>query len=248
MKDILVVSHERSRTHFVINTFGNCFGFDINQIDVPPTTNRNVLLQFFENYKPTGKNILKSHHQFETLHQFKNIIEEKFKMFYVIREGRDVLTSCHFYFNKAGAEFPFTKTVGDLMRQNPQRFSFDAAYSDLRSNTMVERWVRHVYSFSRNYHNMFSIINSDRLYINYKDMVNFMAFILNEKPSSYLRPIVGKSRSVAPRKGIIGDFIEHFSDADNEFFFKEISKIDPKDELYNCFLSKSKIYAEYRGE
>lgn len=245
-KDILIISCERSRTHFVINSIAFNYGCKNIQIDVPPTTNKKTLKEFFELYKPTGIDIVKSHHQAETLSPFWNILKQKFHIFYIIREGRDVLTSWFYYFNKAGSEFPYTKNVGELIKKNPQSFSFDAAYSEIKSNTMVERWARHVLDWIEKDVN---IIDSDALYSNFRSTLTFIGFGLgNKTPNSYIRPLVGKSRSVAPRKGIVGDFIDHFSEQDNIYFFKEIDKIDPDNKLYNIWFNKNKMYIKYIGE
>lgn len=249
-KDILAISHERSRTHFFINSIALNFGYIPKQIDVPPTTDYDKLRKFFQEYVPTGRNIVKSHHQFNILNYFTDILSEKFKIFYIIRDGRDVMTSCHYYFNKATFEFPFTKSVGELMRKNPQAYSFDIAYSIIRSNTMVERWSRHVLEWI-DYKSFleYSLINSDHLYYDFKSTVNFIAFALKKTtPSHYTRPLLGSSRSVAPRKGIIGDFIEHFKKHDYKFFFDEVKKVDKKDKLYGSYFDRSKFLVEYKGE
>lgn len=263
MKDILAISHERSRTHFFINSAALNFGYIPEQIDVPPTTDYNKLKKFFQEYKPTGKNIVKSHHQYSVLVQFMDIIQEKFKIFYIIRDGRDVMTSCHYYFNKTKTnEFPFTKTVGELMRKNPQAYSFDTAYSIIRSNTMVERWARHIldwlYSDEKDAYLKWNggkitiskaIINSDHLYFNLSQTINFIAFVLKKTvPPFCIRPLLGSSRSVAPRKGIIGDFIEHFKEHDHKFFFDEVKKVDKEDKLYGSYFNRSNFLVEYKGE
>lgn len=246
-KDILAVSHERSRTHFFINSVALNFGYIPEQIDVLPTTDYNKLEKFFKEYNPTGRNIVKSHHQYPVLAPFMDILQEKFKIFYIIRDGRDVMTSCYYYFNKATSEFPFTKSVGDLMRKNPQAFSFDTAYSLIRSNTMVERWARHVFDWV--IRKGFATVNSDHLYFDFSQTINFMAFILKKtSPNHCTRPLLGSSRSVAPRKGIIGDFIEHFKEHDHKFFFSEVEKVDKKDKLYGSYFDKSKFLVEYKGE
>ncbi len=263
MKDILVISHERSRIHFFINSVALNFGYIPEQIDVPPTIDYNKLKKFFQKYTPTGRNIVKSHHQYSVLAQFMDIIQEKFKIFYIIRDGRDVMTSCHYYFNKATSEFPFTKSVGELMRKNPQAFSFDTAYSLVRSNTMVERWTRHLLSWIEqpklfnkdkfyfgDANENYCIINSDHLYFNFNKKMNFIAFVLKKtSPPFCTRPLLGSSRSVAPRKGIIGDFIEHFKEHDYKFFFDEVGKVDKKDKLYGSYyFDRSKFLVEYKGE
>ncbi len=250
VKDILVVSHERSRTHYFINSIAINFGYIPEQIDVPPTRNLADLERFFEEYEPTGRNIVKSHHQYCTLKRFMKTIEEKFHIFYIIREGRDVMTSCHYYFNKATSDFPFTKTVGGLIKKNPQKFIFDSAYSEIKADSMAQRWAIHVLSWINpgNRENI-HIISSDKLYLHFQDTIRFISFLLdNPGKQTLIRPLVGNSRSVAPRKGIIGDFITHLNEHEEETFFKEVLKVDKENRLYTTCFEKGKIYAEYRGE
>ncbi len=133
------------------------------------------------------------------------------------------------------------------MRKNPQAFSFDTAYSLVRSNTMVERWTRHVFEWVSG--KEFAVINSDHLYFDFNQIINFIAFVLKKTaPPFCTRPLLGSSRSVAPRKGIIGDFIEHFKEHDYKFFFDEVKKVDKEDKLYGSYFDRSKFLVEYKGE
>ena len=245
IKDILVLSCERSGTHFLIDSIIRNYPQygQFPRVDVPASGDQAFFHKFFEDFEYGKGRIVKSHHQWEFFKPIWNEIKDKFYVIYIIREGKDVMTSWHYYFNKAPRhEFPFTKNVGDLMRKNPQNFTFDLAYSKIRSNTMVERWARHIASYlgssflkTETYlesENGILFLTYEDLYCNYNSMIpNIGLLIGNIHPRTPLdRPTPLTGTGVAPRKGIIGDWMNHFNTEDEKFFYNEVSKVTP--ELY----------------
>ena len=107
MKNILVVGHERSGTHFLINTIALNYPYYSNyEISVLGDTQE--LRQIFEwYYSKNERRIFKSHHQFYFFFPFFEELLRHFHIFYIVRDGRDVLTSCFHYYNN----FPEGKGV-----------------------------------------------------------------------------------------------------------------------------------------
>lgn len=219
MKKILVVSHERSGTHFLINTIAKNFGYDNYQIETTARDALNASQKEVEQYKSqvramitkhfqaNTKRIFKSHHQYGFFSEYMSDVFRHFHVFYVVRDIRDVLTSCYFYFNGAATRaFPKPKSVGELaFNIKPYKFSFDGAYSLIKSEDFVERWIRHVSDW----------VDSGARVVTYESMKTSFDSVLNQiskelgrKASSVHIPTLS-DRAVSPRKGIVGDWVSH---------------------------------------
>lgn len=237
MNDILVISSERSGTHYLIDSIRYNYPqyAQFDRVDVPPSGKQEDFEKFFlQDFEYGLGRIVKTHHQWQFFDPIWDKIKDRFHIFYIARDGRDVMTSCHYYFNKAPrAEFPYTKTVGELLRKNPQAFSFDAAYSKVRSNTMVERWARHVRDWfkHRGFENIM-FLTYEKLYMDfYGTIMREISGWMNEfAHTPVIRPTIKTGTGISPRKGIIGDWTDHFHLHDINYFFNEVSKISP--ELY----------------
>lgn len=238
IKDILILSCERSGTHFLIDSIVKNYPQygQFPRVDVPASGDPVLFHKFFEDFEYGKGRIVKDHHQWESYKEIWEEIKDKFYVIYIMREGKDVMTSWHYYFNRAPRhEFPFTKNVGDLMRRNPQRYSFDLAYSKVRSDTMVERWAQHLKSYLMARANPdvnIMVLSYEDLYVDFDTVISYIgAYIGNVFPKTPLqRPTPLSGSGIAPRKGIIGDWMNHFIDRDEEFFYNEVSKVSP--ELY----------------
>jgi hypothetical protein len=160
MKNVLVVSHERSGTHFLMNTIGQNFPpYDsINRIDVhckdyiyPEESYKERYKKEIENFfapyfTNTTNRIFKSHHQFNYYDGYFDKLLETFVVFYITRDPRDVLASCFRYFNEAPVTaFPKCETIEEFLFETPPYlYPYDGAYSYDISHDMIERVGKHI--------------------------------------------------------------------------------------------------------
>jgi Sulfotransferase domain len=142
---VLVVSHERSGTHFLMNTLALNFGYvPHTDLDERPGFNPRStprLLEFLLSGWPP-RTVLKSHHAAELLPALP-MLAEVFAVFYVVRDPRDALLSFwRFVAASPPGTGPLTATPGEFLRAAPAgrllRYQRHAAAS------MVDRWRLHV--------------------------------------------------------------------------------------------------------
>lgn len=248
IKDTMIVSCERAGTHFFIDSLVWNYGYNKKRVDVPPIGNQKKFETFLKKYEPTGHNIIKSHHQFEFFEPIFDIVKKKFHIFYIMREGKDVMVSWHHYFNNTkSTEFPFTKDVGDLMRKNPTSYSFDLAYSKIKSENMVQRWAKHIDSWFNNnvnsYREYVNYIFYEELYSNFKwTLLNISPIIKRKINNEIKRPFPNTGSGILPRKGMIGDWINYFHPLDEKYFYDQLNDYKY---IYDIMWNKDPITIQY---
>lgn len=150
-RPLIVVSHERSGTHFTMNAIGKCFDYvsrpwidlDLHQINVNYFAPRVLsdTLQKLAQMRPA--NLIKSHHEFRF---FADIIEEvgrAYRLVYVYRSPADTLAS---YWRLLNAypwmEGPKCATVLEFSTSAPMARLLRYQYHQY--GTMLDRWANHV--------------------------------------------------------------------------------------------------------
>lgn len=220
-KKILVVSHERSGTHFLIDSIAaNNKNLSNKQIDfyvenyLPVSepkliSYKNSLQKEISSYFGASSNrIFKSHHDVKFFDGILPTLKKEFDILYIKRNALDTLTSCyHYYAFHPHVDFPFSKNIDDfLFNVKPYRHLSDSAYSFNKSENNILRWVNHTEGWERaGVH----VVNYDSLNSNFQYEIKsaFKALKL-ESPLYYHRPSLG---GVAPRKGVVGDYKTLFS-------------------------------------
>ena len=154
-KKAMVVSHERSGTHFLMNTLAQNFGYIVTpwvNFDFDLGINfhsSQALRAFFA--QMAGKpvlNIVKSHHQFAFFEPIIDDLLDEFHVFYVYRDPRDVMASFRRVVDHMEWDFgPKFATVGEFMRAPPRAASL--RYQKQQAATMLERWKHHVEGWTR---------------------------------------------------------------------------------------------------
>ena len=235
--NLMVISHERSGTHFLINTLANIFGLSNIQKDLHLTeSNDNYESAEYssnvqDHLKKLGNNsetIIKSHHHNAFFEDF-DFNRHGITPYYIYRDARDVMVSCHHYFNShpeviRKGTFPGSSSPLELAFDiKPTQYAFDSAYSFYRNETMLERWCNHVDPY----------LNDDRFVkIKYEDLnLRFeetCEIIANKVEVS--RPTLG-ARTVNARKGIVGDWKNYFEPLAND---RIISYINNKGIKLQC--------------
>ncbi|MEG3617923.1 sulfotransferase domain-containing protein [Magnetovibrio sp. PR-2] len=147
-----VISHERSGTHFLINTLSASFNYlpVDNRLDVDTyTVNINffapeAILEFFNQIKQHNvANVLKSHHSADFLEPVIETAVDTCAILYIYRHPRDVMHSMwRLLKNYTWHEGPVCPTPADMMRAQPEGHLM--RYQMYQAENMLHRWDRHV--------------------------------------------------------------------------------------------------------
>jgi hypothetical protein len=146
----MVISHERSGTHFLMNTLAMNFGYIAQpwiNFDYQLGLNfyaTKSLRRFFA--KMRGKpilNLVKAHHQFAFFEPLIDELAEDFHIFYVYRDPRDVMAS----FRRMLSSLPWDEgpketSTATFMRTAPRGALL--RYQKDQVPTMLHRWQTHV--------------------------------------------------------------------------------------------------------
>ncbi len=228
---VLVVSHERSGTHFLMNSIAKCFGYVsspwVNFDTLTLATNfhsSEAIAEFFSQFQGMKlANIVKSHHPFLFFEKVFEEIAREFHVFYIYRDPRDVMVSYWRYLNQLSwHEGPCTDSPKEFIRSTPEGNLL--RYQRRQESSMVHRWRTHVESWTSGLPERFrakvSLVRFRDLQINYEGVMRSMSPILGS-PISFERPALHES-SILPGKGISGGYKEHFN-IDDLAFFREVA-------------------------
>jgi hypothetical protein len=150
-RPILVVSHERSGTHFTMNAIAKCFDYISNPWTDLDRHHININYFYPEILAQTvcnlgehrPQNILKSHHEAAFFEPVLREVAEVWDIVYVHRHPADVLASYWRLLNTLPwAEGPKTSTALELATAAPMARIL--RYQHHQHPTMLDRWANHV--------------------------------------------------------------------------------------------------------
>jgi hypothetical protein len=229
MKKVLVVSHERSGTHFLINSIAANYGMNGQWIDVHCKDYIDPEDSYKESYKKDIKKfmesqydldtnrIYKSHHQFGYFDGYFDEVLEHFDVFYIYRDGRDTLASCYNYFEEAQVTaFPNSENIEEfLFNTKPYLYPYDGAYSYVASENMIERWHKHIETWKPIFDKI-NVVSYTKLKNEFDLNIGAIGLALGyEPPMEPKVPAVG-SNSINPGKGINGAWKDVMSEETSE--------------------------------
>jgi len=224
-KKAIVISHERSGTHFLMNTLALNFDYIAQPwINFDFQLGLNVyhsatLHKFFEsiNQKPLT-NIIKSHHPSSFFAEFIDYLADKYRIFYIFRDPRDVMLSYWEIIQKLPwDEGPKANAVGDFMRSAPCGAML--RYQKEQMPSVLHRWKSHVegwVKFGEQQDNKIIIIRYEDLNLSFDDTVRKMSEKIGQMTASPKKPGIGEN-VVVVGKGQVGRYREHFQPEDYEF-------------------------------
>lgn len=220
----IVISHERSGTHLLINTIAANFGYFQGRIDLDgqgidwraPDELMGFLRRFDDKHVPS---VFKSHHPIAVFEPSMDSLIEQFKVFYIYRDGRDVMTSFWRFLNQLGwDEGPKEQSVGTFIRSAPQGKL--VRYQTRDFENMVDRWVEHVDSWSSKAPKEIVMVSYEELLTTFEQTVmEKLAPIFGRAPKGDIaeRPTLD-SPSVMPWRGRAGTWKQFFGEEDERFF------------------------------
>lgn len=151
---VMVVSHERSGTHFLMNAIAACFGYvSLPWIDLDlPTANilhavsreqlRDTLMQLAA--RPLA-NIIKSHHPADFFAGELPLLTERYVIFAIVRDPAAVLLSLWRYLHRFAEGDGMGPRVADpLVFARTAPAGRMVRYQQRPYSTMLDRWAAHV--------------------------------------------------------------------------------------------------------
>lgn len=222
MKPIIVITHERSGTHLLINCInyekkGEFFTIGY----IPKSIEYNL-----ENYKHyTYKDIYvntfrkdsvsKSHHQVQFMLDYLDLLFSKYKVIYLKRELKDVLVSYYRFLKRDSKEFPeFSEWI--FMNPNDVGLNYVAPYPDphiiIEPTNYIDRWWLHLEGWLKYSENML-VLNYEDILGDFKTTKEKIENYIGKKISDNIPDINDKSLpNFLPGKGIVGSYKEYMND------------------------------------
>ncbi|MEM7209228.1 MAG: sulfotransferase domain-containing protein [Pseudomonadota bacterium] len=194
-KKVVVVSHQRSGTHFLMKTLANHFELTDNPvwlmdfnlgIDIwsPP-----ALLHYLRKFEgKSNKHIMKCHFFADFFLDFVEYFTEEYTVFYVVRKPEDVLASYYTFSNKLkwGVSAK-ANSLSEYIRSEPAGSCL--RFQKKQYETMLQRWIAHVegwYVLSQKYN--IHIVRYDDLNLKFNDTVERIATILQQPITRIEKP------------------------------------------------------------
>ncbi len=237
---ILVISHRRSGTHWVIDSLRNNFP-DVeyqfyNLDEISKNHQRYIPVSKFNRKisKASGHLILKSHMTAQLTpfrsgeREFVKELLKNNKVIYVYRDGRDVLVSLYHYMRGFRNDLP---RFSDFIRMEND---FDCYYSSVNR---IEYWKEHVVGWISKSDLDVITVSYEQLHSDYEgtirklsdflslplksnsiDRIELKKYGIFRRALRRLLPTIARSSAISPRKGVVGDWKNYFSERDLELF------------------------------
>ncbi len=226
---LLVVSHERSGTHFLMNTLAGAFGyvsnpwidFDHHAANInyfhPPSVE-----EFFTKLgEHRLANTVKSHHQVGFFEDSLTGVVGLFTILYVHRNPIDVMPSCHRFMNRWDwLEGPRTENCKAYIRAAPSGHMM--RYQINQHANMLKRWQAHVEGWlaASEAHAGVVPVRFEDLDRDYEKTVDGLAETLGLEVRSHTRP--SRRESVIAPSGASDAGEPAFDDDDLAFIEEQI--------------------------
>jgi len=218
-KPIIVITHERSGTHLLINLINydkngefHTIGFIPQQIpytleNYKHYTYKDIILNSYT------ENVCKSHHQVQFMEPYLDFLFDKYKVIYLKRDVRDVLVSYYKFIPhpKDLYKFPkfedwiFTKP-DDIGREFLLPYSPDP-HVIIEPKNYIDRWKLHVDGWMK-YKDNLLILNYEDILLDFNNQKNIIENYINKKIGDKIPDLNDKKLpNFNPGKGVVGEYI-----------------------------------------
>lgn len=221
MKPVLVITHERSGTHLLINIINydkngafSTIGYipehiDYNIKNYKYYTQKDIFVNSFRNEFI----VYKSHHQVQFMIDYFDILFEKYHVIYLHRDLKDVLVSYYRFLKKDKIGFP---DFADWIFMNPNEIGrkYIAPYPDphviIEPIDYIDRWRIHLKWLE--YSDKMLVLKYEDILTDFSNIKYRLENYIGKKVSEKIPDITDKNLpNFLPGKGIIGshkDFMD----------------------------------------
>jgi hypothetical protein len=195
-RPVMVVSHERSGTHFLMNALAACFDYvskpwvsiDQHRFNINFYSADNLHRVLSGLIEARLANTLKSHHEFAFFAKFIAQLEQAIDIVYIYRNPADVMASYWRYLHtwpwaegpevESVYQFANTPPMGALMRLQFRQY-----------DTMLDRWASHVqhWTEARRLANL-HVVRYEDLKRHYGDTMRRLGEALRVSPRQIVQP------------------------------------------------------------
>jgi hypothetical protein len=225
-KPVLVVTHERSGTHLLINIINyDCDGH-FRTIGWMPNNELPFTLDKYKHtyYRDIMSNayrqgeVCKSHHQVEFSLPYIDFILENYKIIYVKRDVKDVLFSYHKFISTSVDSTNFT-SLEEWIFSKPDDVAkkfinpyFPDPHVIVEPDTYIDRWKKHLDGWMK-FENDILVVSYEEILGNYNEVKPKIENWVGKKVVDDLKILNNpKYPNFKPNKGIVGEYKEVMSD------------------------------------
>jgi len=228
---LMVVSHERSGTHFLLNSLANSFGYYKESFDFDYSLGINFfdqanIMDFFMTWTNVSLlNIIKSHHNFYFFDQIIDQLLQDYKILYIYRDPRDIMVSYWNFLNHCKwHEGPKVDNISDFIKSAPKDNML--RYQKAQEETILDRWNTHIKSWvfepNENTKNSITYVSYEDLNKNYETEMQNIAEKLNMQMQKLERPQKNDHIIEPEGPGTAGNYKEHLSQEDLSYFKEKL--------------------------
>jgi hypothetical protein len=221
---VLVASHERSGTHFLLNALQAAYAYSAQpwfSFDTPPLTinfySPPAVKRLLNKYAAQPvKTLVKSHHHFEFFSAAFSPVPKRWIVFCVYRHPVDVMISFQRFINHwSWHEGPRSPTALEFARAAPEGRMM--RYQITQHDTLLHRWASHVESWheAARSDSRVILVSYEQLSNDYEHTVRSFSHALRAEPVN-LTPPSADENVVAPRRGMAIPFDNRSRDALHE--------------------------------
>lgn len=224
-KPIIVITHERSGTHLLINLINYDKNGQFHTIGfIPNNIEYNLENYKFHTYKDIMVNsyrediVCKSHHQVQFMEDYLDVLFSKYKVIYLKRDVKDVLVS-YYKFIPFPQDLDVFPKFEDWIFMKPDDIGrkFLLPYSPdphviIEPNNYVERWKLHVDGWLK-YEDDLLVLNYEDILLDFDNQKEKIESYIGKKIGSQIPNINDKNLpNFNPGKGIIGSYKDYMKE------------------------------------
>ncbi|MBT4839009.1 MAG: hypothetical protein HON94_16850 [Methylococcales bacterium] len=233
----MVISHERSGTHFLMNTIAGNYTYLSDpwlnlDFDLPLNFYASYgLKQYFKKFENASiLNIFKSHHTAGFFEDIIDYVAEQFHVFYIFRDPRNCLISnWRLIKSLRWDEGPKLASASEFIRAEPSGAMM--RYQKKQERNMLQRWQTHVqgwHELSEKHPNIkLCLLSYEELDQNFEATIRKISSFLGQQNHSLLRPDIDKN-VVGLHGKKSTNFRDYFDQKDLDFVAKEVGNFMAK--------------------